>query len=102
MYSLENVPLTVNFPGVDFIEESHHDERVEYDGEMLRSRRSDLGPSSVVDAEYIVSAEDQNENDDQLINGVADNILGHRSRDQRFRTTVRLPFQQFVGRHFRR
>lgn len=35
-YSLEDIALTMNFPSVEFVEESHHDERVEDDGEMLR------------------------------------------------------------------
>lgn len=35
-YSLEDIALTMNFPGVEFVEESHHDERVENDGEVLR------------------------------------------------------------------
>lgn len=35
-YSLEDIALTMNFPGVEFVEESHHDERVEDDGEVLR------------------------------------------------------------------
>jgi len=35
-YSLEDIALTVNFPGVEFVEESHHDECIENDGEVLR------------------------------------------------------------------
>ena len=34
-YSLEDIALTMNFPSVEFVEESHHDERVEDDGEVL-------------------------------------------------------------------
>lgn len=35
-YSLEDIALTMNFPSIEFVEESHHDERVEDDGEVLR------------------------------------------------------------------
>ena len=34
--SVEDVPLSVNLASVDLVEEGHHDERVEDDGEMLR------------------------------------------------------------------
>jgi len=37
--SVEDIPLTVDLARVDLVEESHHDERVEDDGEVLRGRR---------------------------------------------------------------
>lgn len=36
--SEEDVPLAVDLPGIDFVEESHHNEGVEDHGEMLRWR----------------------------------------------------------------
>jgi len=33
--SIEDVPLFVNLTSVDLVEQSHHDERVEDDGEVL-------------------------------------------------------------------
>ena len=47
----ENVTLSVNFACVDFIEQSHHDEGVEDDGEMLRRRRSDGQASTGINVE---------------------------------------------------
>ena len=35
MHSGEHVVLAMNFSRPDFVEKSHHDERVEYDREML-------------------------------------------------------------------
>lgn len=37
--ALEHIPLSVDLPGVDFVEELHHDEHVEDDGVVLRRRR---------------------------------------------------------------
>lgn len=39
---LEDVTFSVNFPSIDFIEERHHDERVEDDREMNAGRLADL------------------------------------------------------------
>lgn len=36
--SHQDVPLAVYFPGIDLVEEGHHDKRVEYHREMLRWR----------------------------------------------------------------
>lgn len=55
-YSLEDIALTVNFPSVEFVEESHHDERVEDDGEVLRgpaTRRRDS--AARFDVEHLVT-----------------------------------------------
>lgn len=35
LQSFKDVPLTMDFPCVDFIEESHHDEGIEDHGEVL-------------------------------------------------------------------
>lgn len=43
---LEHVALPVYFSGVDLIEQRHHDERVENDGEMLRRLRAELGTAA--------------------------------------------------------
>lgn len=42
MTCLEDVTFSVNLPGIDFIEESHHDERVEDDREVDAGRLADL------------------------------------------------------------
>jgi len=43
--TLEDISLSVNLARVDFVEQRHHDERVENDGEVLRGS-ADL-PSAV-------------------------------------------------------
>lgn len=45
-YSLEDITLTMDFPGVKFVEKSHHNERVEDDGEVLRWTTASLCYSS--------------------------------------------------------
>ena len=47
--SFEDVPLSVNLASVDLVEESHHDERVEDDREMLCWRRVEFSVPTVVD-----------------------------------------------------
>ena len=47
----QDVPLTVYLPGIDLVEEGHHDKRVEYHREMLRWRRVETGTQAVVDVE---------------------------------------------------
>ena len=41
-HTLEHVPLPVDLSRVDFVEQGHHDERVEDDGEVLRRRRTQV------------------------------------------------------------
>ena len=41
----------MDLPGVDLIEEGHHDERVEYHSEMLRWRCVEAGALAVFDVE---------------------------------------------------
>lgn len=45
---LKHVPLTVDLPGVDLIEELHHHEDVEDDGVVLRWRRVERGVTAAV------------------------------------------------------
>ena len=47
--SVEDVSLAVDLAGVDLVEERHHDERVEYDGEVLRRRRVQRPLAATVD-----------------------------------------------------
>ena len=47
----EHVSLAVDLPGIDLVEQRHHDERVEYHGEMLRWRCVEAGALAVVDVE---------------------------------------------------
>lgn len=54
-YSLEDIALTVNFPSVEFVEESHHDERVENDGEVLRGTATLYHSAARVDVEHLVT-----------------------------------------------
>lgn len=49
--ALEHVPLSVDLPGVDFVEELHHDEHVEHDGVVLRWWRVEGGVAAAVDVE---------------------------------------------------
>ena len=56
--SVEDVPLSVNLASVDLVEESHHDERVEDDGEMLRRRRVQRHLAAAVDVEYQIACND--------------------------------------------
>lgn len=55
-YSLEDITLTMDFPGVKFVEKSHHDERVEDNGEVLRWTAASLCYSSACfDVEHLIA-----------------------------------------------
>ncbi len=47
----EHVPLAVDLPGVDLVEERHHDERVEDHREVHRRRRVHVRVLPVVDVQ---------------------------------------------------
>lgn len=46
---MKNVPFAMNFSSVDFVEQCHHDKRVENDGEVLGGRRMKRGPTATFD-----------------------------------------------------
>lgn len=45
--------------------------------------------------------EEQSEDDDELIDSVSENVLGHGAGDERLVATVRLPLQQRLSGRFR-
>ena len=53
--TFEDVSLTMNFSSVDFIKQSHHDECVENNREMLGRFRMNLTPLSVINIEQQVA-----------------------------------------------
>lgn len=55
--ALEDVPLSMDLPGVDFVEELHHDEHVEHDGVVLRRRWVQGTVTAVVDVEKLLTWE---------------------------------------------
>ena len=50
--ALEHVPLAVDLPGVDLVEELHHDEDVEDDGVVLRGRGVEGGVPPAVNVKH--------------------------------------------------
>lgn len=63
--ALEDVALAVDLPSVDLVEEGHHDEGVEDDGEVLGGWGVELGVAPAVDAEEALAGEDQGEENDE-------------------------------------
>lgn len=55
--ALENVPLSVDLPGVDFVEELHHDEHVENDSVVLRRWWMQGGIAAAVNVEKLLTWE---------------------------------------------
>lgn len=53
--ALEHVPLAVDLPGVDLVEELHHDEDVEDDGVVLGRRRVQGRVTAAVDVEELLA-----------------------------------------------
>ena len=53
--SNEDVALSVNLTGVDFIEQCHHDECVEDHGEMYRGRVRRFCALSIVNVKYNIT-----------------------------------------------
>lgn len=53
--SLEHVPLAVDLPGVDLVEQGHHHERVEDDGEVLRRLRAQRLVPARRDVQHLVA-----------------------------------------------
>ncbi len=51
----ENVPLAVDLPRVDLVEQRHQNERVEDDCKVLRRRAVDPRPQARIDLEEPVS-----------------------------------------------
>ena len=55
MEALEYIALAMNLAGVDLIEERHHDEGVEDDGEVLGRRGVELGFSARVNVQQCIT-----------------------------------------------
>lgn len=55
--ALKDVPLAVDLSGIDLVEQGHHDESVEDDGEVLRRRRVQGRVHAGVDVENFVAWE---------------------------------------------
>ena len=54
---LKNVPLSVDLPGIDLVEQLHHDKHVEHDGVVLRGRRVEGRVAPTVDIKDVLSWE---------------------------------------------
>ena len=72
----------MNLPGIDLVEEGHHHKGVEHDGEVLGWRRVDRRIEATVDVEQFVTRKDECEEDGQLVNGMPNYVLHHRTRNQ--------------------
>ena len=48
---------------------------------------------------FFLTVEHEAKGDGQLVEGLAENVLGHGPRDERLRPPVRLPQQELCGRH---
>ena len=79
--NLKNIPLSVNFAGIDLIEKGHHNECVENDGEVDGRRRINWGIQSTVNAKQFVAGKNQSEENSELVDCMADDILHHCSRN---------------------
>lgn len=55
--ALKDVPLTVDLPGIDFVEELHHHKDVEDDGVVLRRRRVQRRVAAAVYVEELLPCE---------------------------------------------
>lgn len=53
--AIEDVPLAVDFAGVDLVEELHHDKGVEDDGVVLRRRGVKRGIPPTVNLEHFLT-----------------------------------------------
>lgn len=53
--TFEHVPLSVDLPGIDFVEELHHDEHVEHDGVVLWRWGVQGSVSPTVDVEKVLT-----------------------------------------------
>lgn len=53
--AIKDVPLPVDFPGIYFIEELHHDKGVEYDGVVFRWRRVEGSVTSTVNVKDLLT-----------------------------------------------
>jgi len=78
----ENVPLAVDLARVDFVEERHHDEGVEDDREVLRRGSAQVCISSAVNVEDPLAEEHDAEDDDELVDCLPEDVLGHGGGDE--------------------
>ena len=90
----------MNLPGVDLVEEGHHDEGVEDHGEVLGGRVVEVGVATVVELKDLLSSKEQSENDGELVDGVAGDVFRHGTRHERFRASVRFAVEEFVSGKF--
>lgn len=95
--SLEHISLAVYFSSVDLVEQGHHDERVEDDGEVLGGFRAKFGTTTGRYVEHLVAGEQQRKDYRKLVDGLTDDVLHHSPRYQRFCPTVWFTQQQVRG-----
>lgn len=53
--SLEHVSFTMDLPGIDFIEQLHHDKHIKDDGVVLRWRRVEGSVAAAVNAKDLLT-----------------------------------------------
>lgn len=78
----KDISFAMDFPGVDLIEQCHHDKCVEDDGEVLGGRRVEGSVEAAVDAEQWVARKDEREQNGQLVDGMANDVFHHCARNQ--------------------
>ncbi|GMR45475.1 hypothetical protein PMAYCL1PPCAC_15670, partial [Pristionchus mayeri] len=98
--SSEDVPLSVDLPRVDLVAQRHHHESIEDDRVVSGGQmRGGIGRGQVEEGK-LRTPEEEEEEDDELVDGVAGDVLHHRSRDQRLRPQIGLPLEQCFRGHF--
>lgn len=84
----------MDFTSVYLVEQRHHNECVEDDGEMLRWLGAEFGSATGWYVQHFVTNEQQRKDYRQLVDGLANDVLHHGTRYQRLCTAVRFPQQQ--------
>lgn len=60
-HAFEDVPLTVNFAGIELVEDLHEDKSVEDDGVVLRWRGMEWGVPPAVNVKYLLTCDRKNQ-----------------------------------------
>ena len=108
---LQHIPLPVDSPAVDLVEQGHENEGVEDHGEQLRGIGVNRDiveildgaiffPGETIGGGQLVSREEDCEKYPQLEEGLRKDVPGHGGADQEGSSAVGFPLQQFRGGRF--
>lgn len=87
----KHISLSVYFTRVDFIEELQHDKCIEHDTRVNCRLTARCLQVTIFNVKQVISHEDKDEEDDQLIDGMTKDIPYHGTWDEWLGAAIRFP-----------